>query len=87
VAEFYERVGQHLRAWVAPAPKLREEKVEPATVGPDVLRQEAEQTALARSEPVASPSSNIVEEAVPRPSQDTAATRESELAAESAPPS
>lgn len=51
VAEFYERVGQHLRPWVAPAPRLKEEKAEPATVAPDVLRQEAEQSALQRHEP------------------------------------
>lgn len=50
VAEFYERVGQHLRPWLAPAPKLKEDKVEPATVGPEVLRQEAEQSALERHE-------------------------------------
>lgn len=50
VAEFYERVGQHLKPWVPAAPKLREEKSEPAAVGKEVLRQEAEQSALERND-------------------------------------
>jgi hypothetical protein len=55
VPEFYERVGQHLRPWVAPAPKLKEEKAEPSTVGPETLRQEAEQSALERHDSIAAP--------------------------------
>jgi hypothetical protein len=51
VPEFYERVGQHLKSWVAPAPKLKEDKAEPSAVGPETLRQEAEQSALERHEP------------------------------------
>ena len=50
VPEFYERIGQHLKTWQAPAPKIRDEKVEPVTVSPEILRQEAEETALARDE-------------------------------------
>jgi hypothetical protein len=54
VAEFYDRVGQHLKSWVAPAPKLKEDKVEPTAVAPEVLRQEAEHSAFERHEPGAS---------------------------------
>ena len=60
VAEFYERVGQHLRPWIAPAPKLKEDKVEPVTVGPEVLRQEAEQSALERHETNVAPRPSLV---------------------------
>lgn len=69
VAEFYERVGQHLRAWIAPAPKLREERVEPATVGPEVMRRDAEQMALEREKPGA--------DAVPSLAADLDATQDS----------
>lgn len=42
VPEFYEQIGQHLRAWMAPAPRLREEKSDPASVGTSTIQDEAE---------------------------------------------
>lgn len=42
VPEFYEKVGQHLKAWQAPAPRLREEKADPHSVAPDAIRDRAE---------------------------------------------
>jgi len=47
VPEFYSQVAQHLKAWQPRAPKLREEKSEPADVTPEALRQEIELEALA----------------------------------------
>ena len=51
-SEFYEQVGQYLRAWQAPAPRLREEKSEPASVDTKALREEAEAVALGVTEDV-----------------------------------
>lgn len=45
VPEYYERVGQHLKEWQAPPPKLREDLSAVAQVSPEVIRQEAEQIA------------------------------------------
>jgi len=42
VPEFYERVGQHLKAWQPSAPRLNDEKAEPAAVTPEALREKAE---------------------------------------------
>jgi hypothetical protein len=46
VSEFYREVGEHVRVWQAPAPRVREEKAEPQDVGTDALREEVEQEAL-----------------------------------------
>jgi hypothetical protein len=43
VLQFYDQVGQHLRAWQATAPKLPETKVEPASVNTEAMREAAEQ--------------------------------------------
>ena len=37
VPEFYERVGQNLRSWVRPAPKVKEERSDPDTVRPSAI--------------------------------------------------
>lgn len=50
VPEFYEKVGQRLKAWRPPAPKLSEEKVEPVEVSAEALREQADDVALARKE-------------------------------------
>ena len=50
VPEFYERIGQHLRSWQAPAPKVPEDKSEPEAVDTEAIRAEADLTALARDE-------------------------------------
>lgn len=37
VPDFWERVGQNLRAWVEPAPRVKEERSEPEAVSPSAL--------------------------------------------------
>jgi hypothetical protein len=49
VPDFYEQVGQHLKAWQPPAPRLREEKAEPGAVDTRAMRDEAEQFAETRN--------------------------------------
>jgi len=39
VPKFYETVGQHLRDWQPPAPKLSKEKVKPETVTPETISE------------------------------------------------
>ena len=56
--EFYDHVLIRLRAWQAPAPKLREEKAEPADVSPVALREHADEEALNRTSGLAQPHSN-----------------------------
>ncbi len=48
VPDFYNQIGQHLRAWQAPAPKLSDEKASAEAVAPEALREEAEISALER---------------------------------------
>jgi hypothetical protein len=43
VPQFYDEVGQHLRAWQPTAPKLPESKAEPASVNTEAMRDAAEQ--------------------------------------------
>jgi len=50
VPEFYDQVGQNLKAWQPPAPALPEAKAQPSDVAPEALRQQADETALARDE-------------------------------------
>lgn len=50
IPEFYDQVGQHLRAWQPSAPRLREEKADPATVAPDAMGEEAEAIAATGDE-------------------------------------
>lgn len=42
VPDFYEQVGQYLKTWQPPAPKLKEEKSDPADVGTKAIQQEAD---------------------------------------------
>ena len=57
VPQFYERVGQHLKAWQPSAPKLPEAKAEPSSVNTEALRDAAEQEAVASQLPERPPSS------------------------------
>lgn len=43
VPQFYDQVGQHLRAWQPTAPRLPESKAEPASVNTEAMRDAAEQ--------------------------------------------
>lgn len=45
VPEFYEQVGQHLKAWQPSAPRIREGLAEPESVGPDALKAAADEAA------------------------------------------
>jgi hypothetical protein len=45
VPEFYEQVGQHLKAWQAPAPRLREDKADPNSVATEAIQENAEEAA------------------------------------------
>jgi hypothetical protein len=46
VPAFYEIVGQHLRAWQAPAPKIAEERAQPANVTPAAISENSEATSM-----------------------------------------
>ena len=48
VPQFYDQVGQHLRAWQPTAPRLLEEKAEPASVSTEALRDAAEQEVVSQ---------------------------------------
>src|SRR3990172_1262941 len=37
IPDFYEQVGQHLKAWQPPAPKLKEDRSEPQSVSTEAL--------------------------------------------------
>ncbi|MDB5484307.1 MAG: hypothetical protein JWR29_211, partial [Tardiphaga sp.] len=43
VPQFYDQVGQYLRAWQRTAPRLPESKAEPASVNTEAMRDAAEQ--------------------------------------------
>jgi len=51
VPQFYDQVGQHLRAWQPTAPKLPESKAEPSSVNTDAMRDAAEQEVTSSSAP------------------------------------
>lgn len=46
VPAFYETVGQHLRAWQAQAPKIAEERAQPADVSPAAISENTEATSM-----------------------------------------
>jgi hypothetical protein len=46
VPAFYETVGQHLRAWQAQAPKIAEERAQPADVSPAAISENSEATSM-----------------------------------------
>lgn len=48
---FYETVGQHLRAWQAPAPRMAEDRALPADVSPAAISEETEASSLERTAP------------------------------------
>lgn len=43
IPDFYEHVGQHLKAWQPSAPPLPQEKAQPSDVAPEALRQQADE--------------------------------------------
>lgn len=51
VPQFYDQVGQHLKAWQPPAPKLPEAKVEPSSVSTEAMRDAAEQEVISAPAP------------------------------------
>ncbi len=46
--EFYDGVGGYLTAWQAKPPKIAGDKLEPASVSAEALREQVEQDALDR---------------------------------------
>lgn len=46
VPAFYETVGQHLRVWQAQAPKIAEERAQPADVSPAAISENTEATSM-----------------------------------------
>lgn len=50
IPDFYEQVGQHLKAWQPQAPKIKEDRAEPADVGTSAMQKEAELVVAERSE-------------------------------------
>lgn len=49
IPQFYDQVGQHLKAWQAPAPRLSEERAEPSSVSTQAMRNAAEQEAISNT--------------------------------------
>lgn len=50
IPDFYEQVGQHLKAWQPQAPKIKEDRAEPADVGTSAMQKEAELVVAERNE-------------------------------------
>ncbi|AWV07548.1 hypothetical protein [Marilutibacter maris] len=42
IPDFYEQVGQHLKAWQPRAPKIKEDRADPADVGTAAMQKDAE---------------------------------------------
>lgn len=55
VPAFYETVGQHLRAWQAPAPRLSGARAQPEDVTPLAISENTEATARDWAQPAAEP--------------------------------
>lgn len=51
IPEFYEQVGQHLKAWQPLAPKVKEDRAEAIDVSPEALREDAEEAVAERNVP------------------------------------
>lgn len=51
IPDFYEQVGQHLKAWQPQAPRITKDRAEPADVGTAAMQQEAEQVVVERNAP------------------------------------
>ena len=51
IPEFYEQVGQHLKAWQPQAPKVKEDRVEAADLSTEAFREEAEEALAERNVP------------------------------------
>jgi hypothetical protein len=51
IPEFYEQVGQHLKAWQPLAPKVKEDRSESSDVSPEALREDAEEAVAERNVP------------------------------------
>lgn len=49
VPEFYERVGQHLKAWQPKAPRVKPDRLEPEDVNTEALREDAEEAVAERN--------------------------------------
>jgi hypothetical protein len=51
IPEFYEQVGQHLKAWQPQAPKVKEDHTEASDVSTEAFREEAEEAVAERNVP------------------------------------
>ncbi|MDT3380846.1 hypothetical protein RNI52_26205 [Labrys neptuniae] len=51
VPEFYEQIGQYLKAWQAQAPRVKEDSIDPANVSTEVIREVAEEIVAERNIP------------------------------------
>lgn len=49
IPDFYEQVGQHLKAWQPQAPKIKEDRADPADVGTAAMQKDAEMEVLERN--------------------------------------
>jgi hypothetical protein len=49
IPDFYEQVGQHLKAWQPQAPRIKEDRTDPADVGTAAMQKEAELGVLERN--------------------------------------
>lgn len=52
IPEFYQQIGQHLKAWQPQAPKVKPEKIDPEDVNTEALREKAEHEVTNRNNPV-----------------------------------
>lgn len=51
IPDFYEQVGQHLKAWQPQAPKIKEDRSAAEDVGTDAMQREAEKAVQERNQP------------------------------------
>ncbi|RWP07894.1 hypothetical protein [Mesorhizobium sp.] len=51
IPDFYEQVGQHLKAWQPQAPKIKEDRLDATDVSTEALREEAEDAVADRNVP------------------------------------
>ncbi|MER8369029.1 hypothetical protein [Mesorhizobium sp. M1378] len=51
IPDFYEQVGQHLKAWQPQAPKIKDDRLDATDVSTEALREEAEEAVADRNVP------------------------------------
>ena len=62
IPDFYEQVGQHLKAWQPQAPRIKEDRSAAEDVGTDAMQRDAEEAVQERNQPsVAEPQADTLD--------------------------